>query len=96
MDYFAKSSRIRGDISQSQWDTMYIVQRSSLKDSALLDKKIVTAHVFFDSQGKVERMETALLNSTVAKITPEKKFLIENDGIDRRSGTSLKVMETRL
>ena len=62
---------------------------------ALLDKKILTAHVFFDSQGKVERMETALLNSTVAKITPEKKFLIENDGIDRHSRTSL-VMETRL
>ena len=63
---------------------------------ALLDKKILTAHVFFDSQGKVERMETALLNSTVAKITPEKKFLIENDGIDRHSGTSQKVMETSL
>ena len=63
---------------------------------ALLDKKIVTTHVFFDSQGKVERMETALLNGTVAKITPEKKSLIENDGIDRHSGTSQKVMETRL
>ena len=43
---------------------------------ALLDKKITTAHVFFDSQGKVERMETALLNGTVAKTTPEKKSLI--------------------
>ena len=41
---------------------------------ALLDKKIVTTHVFIDSQGRVERMETALLNSTVAKITPDKKF----------------------
>ena len=63
---------------------------------ALLDRKQVVTHLFLDSQGKVDRMETALLNGTVAKITPEKKFLIENDGIDRHSGTSLKVMETRL
>ena len=63
---------------------------------ALLERKQVVTYLFLDSQGKVDRMETALLNNTVAKITPEKKFLIENDGIDRHSGTSLKVMETRL
>ena len=63
---------------------------------ALLERKQVVTYLFLDSQGKVDRMETALLNNTVAKITPEKKFLIENDGIDTHSGTSLKVMETRL
>ena len=63
---------------------------------ALLDKKTVTAHVFLDFRGNIEKMETSLPNGTVAKITTEKKSLIENDGIDRHSGTSLKVMETRL
>jgi hypothetical protein len=63
---------------------------------ALLDKKILTAHVFFDSQGKVERMETALLNGTVLKSTLEKKIMTENDEPDRHGGTSPKVAETRL
>ena len=63
---------------------------------ALLDKKTVTSHVFLDFRGNIEKMETSLPNGTVAKITTEKKSLIENDGIDRHSGTSLKVMETRL
>ena len=63
---------------------------------ALLDKKILTAHVFFDSQGKVERMETALLNGTVLKSTLEKKIMTENDEPDRHGNTSPKVAETRL
>ena len=63
---------------------------------ALLDKKILTAHVFFDSQGKVERMETALLNGTVLKSTLEKKIMTENDEPDRHGDTSPKVAETRL
>ena len=63
---------------------------------ALLDKKTVTAHVFLDFRGNIQKMETSLPNGTVAKITTQKKSLIENDGIDRHSRTSLKVMETRL
>ena len=63
---------------------------------ALLDKKVVTTHVFFDSQGKVERMETALLNGTVLKSTLEKKIMTENDEPDRHGDTSPNVAETRL
>ena len=63
---------------------------------ALLNRKQVVTYLFLDSQGKVDRMETALLNGTVAKLTPEKKALFENDGIDRHSGTSQKVVETSL
>ena len=63
---------------------------------ALLDKKTVTSHVFLDFRGNIEKMETSLPNGTVAKITTQKKSLIENDGIDRQSGTSQKVMETSL
>ena len=40
---------------------------------ALLDKKIVTAHVFLDFRGNIEKMETSLPNGTVLKSTPEKK-----------------------
>ena len=67
----------------------------SAKDESL-EKKIVTTHVFLDFRGNIEKMETSLPNGTVAKITTQKKSLIENDGIDKHSGTSLKVMETRL
>ena len=63
---------------------------------ALLDRKQVVTYLFLDSQGKVDRMETALLNGTVAKMTPEKKALFENDSIDRHGGTSQKVVETNL
>ena len=63
---------------------------------ALLERKQVVTYLYLDSQGKVDRMETALLNNTVAKITPEKKALFENDGVDRHSGTSQKVVETSL
>lgn len=42
---------------------------------ALLDRKQVVAHLFLDSMGNLERMETAMLNGTVLKGTPEKKDL---------------------
>ena len=42
---------------------------------ALLDKKIVTTHVFLDFRGNIEKMETSLPNGTVLKSTPEKKDL---------------------
>ena len=61
---------------------------------ALLDRKQVVTYLFLDSQGKVDRMETALPNGTVAKITPEKKALIENDGIERNGRATPKVAET--
>ena len=83
-------SQPKGPIEYQQGFT-----EESATDASLNRKQVVT-YLFLDSQGKVDRMETALLNNTVAKITPEKKFLIENDGIDTHSGTSLKVMETRL
>ena len=41
----------------------------------LLDKKIVTTHVFLDFRGNIEKMETSLPNGTVLKSTPEKKDL---------------------
>ena len=62
----------------------------------LLDRRQAVTHIFLDSHGRIEKMETALPNGTVAKITPEKKALIENDGIDRNSGTAPKVAETSL
>ena len=39
------------------------------------DKKIVTAHVYLDSTGKVEKTEIALANGNVLKSTLEKKDL---------------------
>ena len=39
------------------------------------DKKIVTAHVYLDSTGKVEKTEIALPNGNVLKSTLEKKDL---------------------
>ena len=42
---------------------------------ALLDKKTVTAHVFLDFRGNIEKMETSLPNGTVLRSTPEKKDL---------------------
>ena len=42
---------------------------------ALLDKKIVTTHVFLDFRGNIEKMETSLPNGTVLKSMPEKKDL---------------------
>ena len=42
---------------------------------ALLDKKIVTTHVYLDFRGNIEKMETSLPNGTVLKSTPEKKDL---------------------
>ena len=42
---------------------------------ALLDKKTVTAHVFLDFRGNIEKMETSLPNGTVLKSTPEKNNL---------------------
>ena len=63
---------------------------------ALLDKKIMTAHVFLDFRGNIEKMETLLPNGNVAKITTEKRSLNKNDGIDRHNRTSQKIMETSL
>ena len=65
----------------------------SATDALLVRKQAVT-YVFLDSHGKIEKMETALPNGTVAKITPEKKALIENDGIERNAGATPKVAET--
>ena len=65
----------------------------SATDALLVRKQAVT-YVFLDSHGKIEKMETALPNGTVAKITPEKKALIENDGIDRNSRATPKIAET--
>ena len=65
----------------------------SATDALLVRKQAVT-YVFLDSHGKIEKMETALPNGTVAKITPEKKALIENDGIDRNGRAAPKVAET--
>ena len=42
---------------------------------ALLDKKKVSAYVFLDSRGNIEKTEIALPNGTVLKSTPEKKDL---------------------
>ena len=42
---------------------------------ALLDKKKVTAYVFLDALGNIEKMETSLPNGAVLKSTPEKKDL---------------------
>ena len=67
----------------------------SATDALLIRKQVVT-YIFLDSHGRIEKMETALPNGTVAKTTPEKKALIENDGIDRNSGTAPKVDETSL
>ena len=41
----------------------------------LLDKKKVTAHVFLNSTGEIEKTEIALPNGTVLKSTPVKKDL---------------------
>ena len=46
---------------------------STSEQDALLDKKIVTAHVFLDFRGNIEKMETSLPNGTVLKSTPEAK-----------------------
>ena len=67
----------------------------SATDPLLVRKQGMT-YIFLDSHGRIEKMETALPNGTVAKLTPEKKALIENDGIDRNSGTAPKVAETSL
>ena len=42
---------------------------------ALLNKKKVTAHVFLNSTGEIEKTEIALPNGTVLKSTPVKKDL---------------------
>ena len=65
----------------------------SATDALLVRKQAVT-YVFLDSHGKIEKMETALPNGTVAKITPEKKALIENDCNDRNGRATPKVAET--
>ena len=49
---------------------------STSEQDALLDKKIVTAHVFLDpTTGKVEKMEIALPNGAILKSTLLKKDL---------------------
>jgi len=63
---------------------------------ALLERKQVVAHLFLDSLGNLKKMETAMLNGTVLKSTPEKTIMTENDGIHKHSYTSLKVAETGL
>ena len=44
----------------------------SATDPLLVRKQAVT-YIFLDSHGRMEKMETAMPNGTVAKITPEKK-----------------------
>ena len=63
---------------------------------ALLDKKQVVTHIFLDSLGNLKKMETAMLNGTVLKSTPEQKIMTENDDIDKHGNTSPKVAETSL
>ena len=63
---------------------------------ALLERKQVVAHLFLDSLGNLKKMETAMLNGTVLKSTPEKTIMTENDDIDRHEDTSPKVAETSL
>ena len=48
---------------------------STSEQDALLDKKIVTAHVFLNFRGAIEKTETALPNGTVLKSTLEKEVL---------------------
>ena len=40
---------------------------------SLLDKKVVTTHLYLDFRGNIEKMETSLPNGTVLKSTPEAK-----------------------
>ena len=40
---------------------------------SLIDKKVVTTHLYLDFRGKIEKMETSLPNGTVLKSTPETK-----------------------
>ena len=63
---------------------------------SLLERKQVVTHLFLDSLGNLKKMETAMLNGTVLKSTPEKMIMTENDGIDKHSDMSLKVAETSL
>ena len=63
---------------------------------ALLERKQVVAHLFLDSMGNLKKMETAMLNGTVLKSTPEQKIMTENDEIDKHGDTSPKVAETSL
>ena len=67
----------------------------SATDASLNRKQVVT-YLFLDSKGEVEKMETALLNGTVAKITLEEKALIENDINDGHNETLPEVAETSL
>ena len=63
---------------------------------ALLERKQVVAHLFLDSLGNLKKMETAMLNGTVLKSTPEQKIMTENDDIDKQGNTSPNVAETSL
>ena len=63
---------------------------------ALLKRKQVVAHLFLDSMGNLKKMETAMLNGTVLKSTPEQKIMTENDDIDKQGNTSPNVAETSL
>ena len=85
--------------SQSQPKVPIEYQQGFTEESAtdaLLSRKQAVTYLFLDSQGKVEKMETALLNGTVAKITLEEKALIENDINDGHNETLPEVAETSL
>ena len=56
----------------------------------------MVAHLFLDSMGNLKKMETAMLNGTVLKSTPEQKIMTENDDIDKNGDTLPKVVETSL